>query len=580
MTAPDGAFVIGSGFGQGYTESLVRSMFEVPSPTISSALEVMRTELLKLPLEALKFFEPMIPDVLEGAFGTVVSAVDAIMGALTDGPLWLKLAEWKAFLSALVGDADATVQQAVDAIIAVGQQVSERLELMVDMLLEALGLTPTGIFEDRVIDLSDELDWMKQRGQDVQQLISDLLSNPASILGDLPQSKILGLQVALDGAGQDIRDAIVQALGGSGTGHTAADVLDQLGDWWAVISNRTQNLNLLGALPKGNVTGLITDLDAITAAHNSLINAVLQALRGIPVVGGTLADIISDLGGLKLTATTAQSTADAVQSGVVNGWSGGSTTGADIDVYDTLAAIRAMVGNEGYIRQGFTSSQRWVIPTGVTEIVSIAISSGQNGAPGSDPGGIGGMGGGFKVTALDPATLDALYLQVGTGGNPTRIRNDNASGAILSEAVPGGGGAMSTAFGYTSSSSGAGAGGNGGRGFTTSAERLPGNPGISTPAAVGGAGGIGSSEDGVWGAPGGSVSASAIVPCGGAGGGGGEGGGYSGGVALGNGGRGGDGGFPGGGGGGGGGRGTYAGFNGSQGSGGNGAAGLVILFYR
>lgn len=123
MTAPDGAFVIGSGFGQGYTESLVRSMFKVPSPSISSALEVMRTELLKLPLEALKVFEPLVPDVLEDTFGTVVSAVDAIMGALTDGPLWLKFAEWAEFLDGIVGKVGATASEAIANILDVGGDV-------------------------------------------------------------------------------------------------------------------------------------------------------------------------------------------------------------------------------------------------------------------------------------------------------------------------------------------------------------------------------------------------------------------------------------------------------------------------
>lgn len=446
--------------------------------------------------------------------------------------------------------------------------ITSHLRAWVESALAVFGITPSGNLLDDIFDLSDEIDWLKGQAEagishaqdalnDVASLAATLLTDPAAALGQIPQMLVAGLQGTVQEMNQ-VRDLLA--------GYVVTPINAAVQDIKTWLTNQTSQISAAN----GNLL--------------SLANSILSALRGVPVVGGAIADrledVLEDLGVLRSTATAAETKADEVQQGIINGWAGTTTTGTDIDVYDTLAAIRAMVGNEGYIRQGFTSSQRWVIPTGVTEIVSIAISSGQNGAPGSDPGGIGGMGGGFKVTALDPATLDALYLQVGTGGNPTRIRNDNASGAILSEAVPGGGGAMSTSFGYTSSSSGAGAGGNGGRGFTTSAERLPGNPGISTPAAVGGAGGIGSSEDGVWGAPGGSVSASAIVPCGGAGGGGGEGGGYSGGLTIGNGGRGGDGGFPGGGGGGGGGRGTYAGFHGSQGSGGNGAAGLVILFYR
>lgn len=49
-------------------------------------------------------------------------------------------------------------------------------------------------------------------------------------LQNIPQANVKNLGVALAGAGQDIRDAIVQALGGSGTGHTALDVLHALGN--------------------------------------------------------------------------------------------------------------------------------------------------------------------------------------------------------------------------------------------------------------------------------------------------------------------------------------------------------------
>ncbi|WP_066901077.1 hypothetical protein [Mycolicibacterium houstonense] len=111
LTAPDGAYELGGGdfsFGQNMTESIARSLFEIPDFNALNALTVLPELLLRLPLEALQRFQAFIPDVLDGAFNTVTGAVDAIMGALTNAPRILSaiIQQLNAVLSDIFGGLD------------------------------------------------------------------------------------------------------------------------------------------------------------------------------------------------------------------------------------------------------------------------------------------------------------------------------------------------------------------------------------------------------------------------------------------------------------------------------------------
>ncbi|QBJ04833.1 minor tail protein [Mycobacterium phage Elephantoon] len=81
-----GAFVIGGGafgFGQDYTDQIVRSLFQPTTPTAGNALSLLEQQLSKMPLEVLKGFEGLIPGGVD-AFSTVPKAVATIMGSLGD----------------------------------------------------------------------------------------------------------------------------------------------------------------------------------------------------------------------------------------------------------------------------------------------------------------------------------------------------------------------------------------------------------------------------------------------------------------------------------------------------------------
>lgn len=71
-----------------------------------------------------------------------------------------------------------------------------------------------------------------------------------------------------------------------------------------------------GTLPQSWIQGLIPDLAGVRGWIQDLINAVIRALRGVPIVGGTLADMVAELAGLKQTAQVADDNAQAAQSAV------------------------------------------------------------------------------------------------------------------------------------------------------------------------------------------------------------------------------------------------------------------------
>jgi len=159
---------------------------------------------------------------------------------------------------------------------------------MVDQLLIRLGITPVGGLFDRIFDLSDELEWIQEKAAEgaaeaaaalnnIGQLAYNLATNPASVLGPISQSMVTGLQSALSG-----------------------------------VNNFVQ----------------------------SLIDAIVSALRRIPIVGGTLADIVADIGDLldfvDETALEGQHTRESIVGGYRRSPAPGATT---VDVENVMTDI-------------------------------------------------------------------------------------------------------------------------------------------------------------------------------------------------------------------------------------------------
>ncbi|AHY27094.1 minor tail protein [Mycobacterium phage Phantastic] len=112
-----GAFELGGGdwnYGQDFTEDAIRSLFELPAITLINAIELLEEQLLKMPIEALRVFKPLIPDAIEDDFEDVATAVAKIIDTLTDGPAALLRGEFDEWLSETFGPLAATVQQVLE----------------------------------------------------------------------------------------------------------------------------------------------------------------------------------------------------------------------------------------------------------------------------------------------------------------------------------------------------------------------------------------------------------------------------------------------------------------------------------
>lgn len=374
----------------------------------------------------------------------------------------------------------------------------------------------------------------------------------------LPQQFISGLTDALGDLGDWIKhlvDQITTALGlptvadlATGIGNLASEFGDMLGnieDGAANLSNLLNNLlhspaTVLGTLPQtllNDATGWLTTalggkastaaIDTLNTFIQNLVNAILQALRGVPVVGGTLADIISDLGGVKDTADSAQQQISTGNNGQL------LSTG----VLDGLQ----------YQLSVFTANGTFTPPAPpagyeIAYYMVTAYRGGWGGGGGSaNVGGLSGRDGGRTVARVSAAQMGASQpVTVGSGGASNGGAGGRtylgASGSPLVEAISATS-SIPSAYGAIASSSRPGAGG---RGCTYPGR--DGEDGGSSAGAEGGEGGSTSSVAGKAGVAGG------IVDNYSHGGSGGGGGGFNGSTT----GAGGAGGAPGGGGGGGG----------------------------
>ncbi|QFG10402.1 minor tail protein [Mycobacterium phage Anthony] len=109
-----GAFQIGSDWGQDLTEQAIKSLFKLPEVNIGNALDLMRDQLLKLPLEALEVFKPIIPDWIEDDFANVANAVTKILSVLTDPIKFLLEADWEQWITDTWNGFQTVVNQIIE----------------------------------------------------------------------------------------------------------------------------------------------------------------------------------------------------------------------------------------------------------------------------------------------------------------------------------------------------------------------------------------------------------------------------------------------------------------------------------
>lgn len=318
----------------------------------------------------------------------------------------------------------------------------------------------------------------------------------------LPQNLVDGLVDGLAAAGQTIRDAICNALGVGGTGHTDADVL-----------------NALRNIPKAAVQGFEDLADDVKDGFKAWYNHWFNRTDG---------------------------------------------TGSVAQIQETVEAIKVAVTGGLTLETFPTSNAAWTIPAGITVLYGVTLNAGNNGIR-AGAGGRGGgyMRRQIDLSGLTPGT-STLNIAVGAasgseGGTGGTTTIKDSSGNVLVSALSGVGGVVSD-MDLLATTSAAGSGGAGGTALGASPyTATAGDAGTASGLAAGGAGGtkiqgiggVGSAKAGDGGA--GVAGQTSDVPICGGGGGGGGGGCTSTSVTMSpHGGDGGSGGYPGGGGGGGG----------------------------
>ncbi|AZG48856.1 hypothetical protein [Gordonia insulae] len=165
--------------------------------------------------------------------------------------------------------------------------------------------------------------------------------------------------------------------------------------------------------------------DGITAVADfiqSLVNAILQALRGVPVVGGSLAEIVSDVGSLNTTAVTAHESAQNV--------------GTQVNYVQQVIAIKAGVPiyDAGPDPTGVVSIPWWALMLHSHTLSTISISGTITG--GSHAHDVGGTTGSSSSTS--PAHTHAAGSLSATSASSTHSHTNSltGSGSVDNMTVP------------------------------------------------------------------------------------------------------------------------------------------------
>lgn len=398
--APPGAFVLGTGFGQGLTEGWVKSLWKPPTPTLETALDALEAQLLKMPLEALEVFKPIIPDWIEDDFASVAAAVTKVMSVLVAPIKFLSELDWEQFVTDLrdaisqtyAGDNPALqginnlfiffsgamgalfnavngIDLEIDGGILVAiTDADNAVKLWIrESLTGITGATPTQLDDWLVSLLTGESDL------DAGKLVN------LEDIGDIAKEKITGLVSQLSDIEDDVANALAdsaQALRDELTGIVNATPTD-VDDWVLGLLTGSSSLDAtklintiadarIPTLSQSKISGLVSDLAGKLTPSSSLNAANLVGSVAAALISGTLGtgniptlpqSKISGLVANLADKLTSASDLDATKLvNVVNpDRLPDITRDMSSDIQGTLdAAINAIRNTTGVIGQGFS----------------------------------------------------------------------------------------------------------------------------------------------------------------------------------------------------------------------------------
>lgn len=209
-----------------------------------------------------------------------------VEGGVTQGSMW-----WDDI--GLYAEKSTIPQQFVEGLADSLANVIAWVEALVNQLLGSLGISAEGSLFDKILDLGDEIEsWFGDTqflASDFDTLVDKLLSDPAQVIGSIPQSLISGLSTTLDELANNFGGLLASLLGTySGSN---ADLLGIQG--WAngVSADIDTALNAIDGATSAAVDAVVDGMNnvgmyaaAITAAIRAAIN---QAISNIFGDGGT-----------------------------------------------------------------------------------------------------------------------------------------------------------------------------------------------------------------------------------------------------------------------------------------------------
>ena len=339
-TPPDGAFTVGGGawnYGQTMSESFGRSMFEMEMPTPENMLELLRMALSRLPLDALKPFQGFL-GLADEFFDNVGNAVDAIIDGLGLRPVFQTVEAFEAwvleFFSKLsgifTGDIDGFVDWFQQSILSVFSWLP-----LSHLFPKQVNLLKLNNF-DSVTDMSETDGWSWDStvsatadGGGSAKVVCDgttkflvrdqvILVEEATSLNFQARVKSSGLT----GSNAKIELSIVE-FNGDALGDIVTVASRGASTSWATfggsykvppgvksikarlaVSQATggtvwfDNLTLArsGLLQMSWIEGLNTSLAGVGDLFQHFIDGILEALTGIPIIGGLIEDVFTNLG--------------------------------------------------------------------------------------------------------------------------------------------------------------------------------------------------------------------------------------------------------------------------------------------
>ena len=332
ITAPDGAYIIGGGayhFGQAITEDLARAAFEFPMPTLGNMIELLRSVLELLPLDALKPFKGFL-GLDDAHFGTIVDAVNNIISSLQQRPIFMLLTDFTSWVKDLV--------QAITGV------ANGDLSILTTWFQSNVVDQITNIVAGFQLFLDGIWSFFSGNGFVAGKTVSDALAALTNWVNTTFKGVSDGL-TAIVKTVTDLIDGFFKLFGGKGTG-TLADMITAAGAWFGNFHKLLDALfGAFGGVPGTDKT--ITDvIGAITGWFSGVfqklidgINALASLIPGFSTGSNPIqnaVDIISGILGIGQSAAASAAQANLGVAAIVAAQNGGSHDDFDYAVSASL----------------------------------------------------------------------------------------------------------------------------------------------------------------------------------------------------------------------------------------------------